>query len=110
MAVLPKLFWLSPVVASGEPPQIWGEELPGQQEAVATDWPLKIQEDVEEHFTRVPGRISSRKQNEAFREVRKENQQKTCCLSFPSRVSCAIQVSRALKKSTQCDILSSDAM
>ncbi|CAL1136847.1 unnamed protein product [Cladocopium goreaui] len=53
MAVLPKLFWLSPVVASGEPPQIWGEELPGQQEAVATDWPQKIQEDVEEHFTRV---------------------------------------------------------
>eukprot|EP00435_Cladocopium_sp_Y103_P073710 s223_g44.t2 len=53
MAVLPKLFWLSPVVAAGEPPQIWGEELPGQQEAVATDWPQKIQVDVEEHFTRV---------------------------------------------------------
>lgn len=53
MAVLPKLFWLSPVVASGEPPQIWGEQLPGQQESVATDWPNKIQEDVEEHFARV---------------------------------------------------------
>ena len=53
MAVLPKLFWLSPVVASGDPPQIWGEQLPGQQESVATDWPNKIQEDVEEHFARV---------------------------------------------------------
>eukprot|EP00434_Breviolum_minutum_P018130 symbB.v1.2.015993.t1/scaffold1193.1/size133507/12 len=53
MAVLPKLFWLSPVVASGDPPQIWGEQLPGQQESVATDWPSKIQEDVEEHFARV---------------------------------------------------------
>ena len=53
MAVLPKLFWLSPVVASGDPPQIWGEELPGQQEPVLTDWPQKIQEDVEEHFARV---------------------------------------------------------
>eukprot|EP00438_Fugacium_kawagutii_P001599 Skav204353 [mRNA] locus=scaffold866:15956:23035:+ [translate_table: standard] len=52
MAVLPKLFWLSSVVASGEPPQIWGEELPGQQESVATDWPKKIQEDVQEHFAR----------------------------------------------------------
>ena len=52
MAVLPKLFWLNPAVAFGDPPVIRGEELPGQQESVATDWPSRIAQDVQEHFAR----------------------------------------------------------
>ncbi|CAJ1395610.1 unnamed protein product [Effrenium voratum] len=53
LAVLPKLFWLGPAVARGDPPVILGEDLPGQQEAVATDWPDKVRQDVEEHFGKV---------------------------------------------------------
>ena len=53
LAVLPKLFWLSPAVASGDPPMIMGDELPGQQEPVQTDWPDKVRLDVEEHFRTV---------------------------------------------------------
>ncbi|CAE7032995.1 mut-7 [Symbiodinium natans] len=53
LAVLPKLFWLSPAVASGDPPVILGDELPGQQESVPTDWPEKVRRDVEEHFQSV---------------------------------------------------------
>ncbi|CAE7424040.1 mut-7 [Symbiodinium sp. CCMP2592] len=53
LAVLPKLFWLSPAVASGSPPVILGDELPGQQDPVATDLPDKVRQDVEEHFRSV---------------------------------------------------------
>jgi len=52
LAVMPKLFWLSPGVATGNPPMIFGEDLPAQHEPVPVELPDKVQKDVQDHTAR----------------------------------------------------------